>query len=270
MKIIYFILTLVLITGFSSCSKIVNFDLNESDEEILVVEGSISNVMKEHEVMLSLSGRFYGTEALPMAEGAIVSISDGTTKYSLIEKEPGIYKTDSIQGEFGKTYTLEIAYASQIYVATTNLIEVSILDSIYIGPSIIPGKEEEWYSIWVITTELAGKGDFYRWNIYKNDVSLTDTLGQYQFGNDEFVDGQELDLILTPDLEGELGDIIRVEQVSISEEAYDIYLSANLETVWRGSIFDSPPANVPSNISNGALGLFEANGVSSAETTILF
>ena len=33
-----------------------------------------------------------------------------------------------------------------------------------------------------------------------------------------------------------------------------------LETEWRGGLFDSPPANVPSNVSNGALGYFGAAG----------
>ena len=258
-------------TMLFSCREVIEFDLNESEEQILVVEGTITNELKEHTVKLSLSGKFYGEVALGKVEGAVVSISDGTTIFDLTEKEPGIYKTDVVQGIVGNTYTLTIDYDGKTYTSEAKMKFSPKIDALVIGPSIIPGREDEWYSILIFTVEPKGLGDHYRWNVYINGVSQSDTLGDYQFSNDDFVDGDTLKpFLLQPNLEAVIGDTIRVEQIAISKEAYDIYLASNLETVWRGGIFDAPPANVPSNISNGAIGLWEANGVESAETVITF
>ena len=54
----------------------------------------------------------------------------------------------------------------------------------------------------------------------------------------------------------------------ISKEQYEHNTALMLETDWGGGPFSGPPANVPSNISNGALGFFSANAVSSKSVEI--
>ena len=38
------------------------------------------------------------------------------------------------------------------------------------------------------------------------------------------------------------------------------------QQVFRGGLFDGPPANVPTNVSNGAMGYFSASSVTYSET----
>jgi len=55
---------------------------------------------------------------------------------------------------------------------------------------------------------------------------------------------------------------------SISGDYYDYLVGLMLETVWKGSPWDGPPANAASNISNGALGYFRASDRKTATTRI--
>ena len=61
---------------------------------------------------------------------------------------------------------------------------------------------------------------------------------------------------------------IKISMQAISKQQYDYNLAVLLETVYKGGPFDGPSANVPSNISNGALGFFSANSVTYVETTV--
>jgi hypothetical protein len=49
--------------------------------------------------------------------------------------------------------------------------------------------------------------------------------------------------------------------ISISKAYYDFLTALMIETVWRGTPWDGPPANIPGNISNGGKGFFRASAV---------
>jgi hypothetical protein len=57
------------------------------------------------------------------------------------------------------------------------------------------------------------------------------------------------------------GDTVSVETYMIDKAYYDFIFAAQIETTMKNPIFSGPPANVPSNISNGALGSFAACAV---------
>ena len=54
---------------------------------------------------------------------------------------------------------------------------------------------------------------------------------------------------------------VTVEMHSISRKYYDFLVAIALETEFNGDLFSGPPANIPSNISNGGLGFFIASAV---------
>ena len=101
--------------------------------------------------------------------------------------------------------------------------------------------------------------------LYLDDVLYSDTITEVSFVSDEFVNGNyvhdfviyrigEADLINSPTL-------VTVEMYSISKQYYDFMTALMLETAWRGSPWDGPPANIPGNISNDAQGYFLAADV---------
>jgi len=101
--------------------------------------------------------------------------------------------------------------------------------------------------------------------LYLDGQLYTDTITEVNFVSDEFVNGnyivefpvyriREADLL-------ENAANVTLEMCSISKEYYDFLSAMKIETVWRGSPWDGPPANIPGNVSNGASGFFRASAV---------
>jgi Domain of unknown function (DUF4249) len=77
--------------------------------------------------------------------------------------------------------------------------------------------------------------------------------GNYAYGIPaQFLDQDEKDEIIYP------GDTITLEINGITEEYYNFILEAQSEIFYQTPLFSGPPANINSNISNGALGFFTA------------
>ena len=256
----------------SGCTKRIELDLNNEEFQRVVVDGWFTNQTKAHEVKLTLTSDYFKNEAPEAATGAQVSITDGVNTFPLTEAEPGIYRTaPTVAGEIGKTYTLEINYNGETYTGSHLLDTVPAIDSIYADIYVDEFTFEEdtmYRSLFLFTQELPGLGDHYMWRVYQNGEPKADTLRNVQFVQDDLVDGNYIWDWNFYDLEAEAGDQVYVEQLSISEEIFDGFLAVMLETDWRGGIFDSPPANVPTNMTGGALGFFVTSGVSTYEFEI--
>jgi hypothetical protein len=74
-KITLFIFSII---ALSACTKVINIDLNSSNQQI-VVEAKIADDALPCTVKLSKSINFSNPNVFPAVEGAIVKISDGTT-----------------------------------------------------------------------------------------------------------------------------------------------------------------------------------------------
>ena len=105
-----YILYLVTITILMvSCTEKIDVKLGDTYTR-LVVEGSITNEMKSHKVVLTKTTSYFYDEPAPRVTGALISITDGNTIFPLTETSPGTYETASdVKGEAGKFYTLNIS-----------------------------------------------------------------------------------------------------------------------------------------------------------------
>lgn len=92
-----------------SCTEDITVDLPEG-RKVPVVEGSITNEFKRHEVILSYSNEMYSAEDFEMITGAEVYVTsnDDTIWYVEQEDNPGHYLTDSVAGKKNRWYHLEI------------------------------------------------------------------------------------------------------------------------------------------------------------------
>lgn len=266
----------VLMIGFSACTEKIDLDLNTLDQRRLVVDAWITNETDSHLVDLSYTIDFFDDEPAPKATGAIVTISDGLSTFLLNEKTPGQYRTDTnFTGQVDKDYELRILIDDEIYVSTTHLNPVMTIDSLSyskkddFGRDLGLGENKlQLYRLLMTIQELPGKGDYYAIRTFKNGILDSDTLYEYVFFDDQFVDGYEYNLASYDIIEAEIGDVFDIELMSISQDAFEAYQAMFSET-FRGGIFDAPPSNVPSNISNGALGIFNASAVSRGTFTII-
>src|SRR5688572_20527446 len=90
----------------------------------LVVEGLITNQRKAHQVKLTRVNTALPDNPSAVVSGAEVSITDGEVTWILYEQteSSGIYLTDSlVSGKVGKTYTLTIRIADEVYSASDHM-----------------------------------------------------------------------------------------------------------------------------------------------------
>ncbi len=246
----------------AGCSQEIDFDLNNEEHQRLVVDGWITDLPGPQTIRLTKTTAYFANEPVPPATGAKVSVSDGDQTIILLETLPGIYQTpDNFSGEAGKTYTLEINFEDQTYEADAYLDPIPPIDSVSHRFHRNQAGDEH-YDLFLFVQEKPGVGDHYMWHIYRNGEPQTDSLKHVTFVEDDLVDGNYIANWQFDYVDAEPGDSIKVEMWSISKETYEYFQSIMLETDWRGGPFDGPPANVPSNISNGALGFFSASAIS--------
>ena len=90
-----------------SCREDFAIDLEEG-EPLIGVEGSFTDELKRHEVILSYTADFYNSDEIKYITGARVAVTDGMDTIPYIEQmdQPGHYLTDSVAGRKNTLYTL--------------------------------------------------------------------------------------------------------------------------------------------------------------------
>lgn len=265
---------MLLISGLWQCTERIEIEV-DSTYTRLVVEGYISTDTMQHSVRLTTSSDYFCNQPAPVVTGAIVSLSDGDSTIFLSEdmEHPGKYMTTSdYHGVPGKTYTLMISHVDvdkngifEEYAASSGLRPINSVDSIQLEQ--LQSSYYNIYQILVYAWDPPVK-DFYAFKVLKNGVLLTDSLhelivqddvffnGNYTYGiPSQFLDQNEEDEIILP------GDTITFEINGITEEYYRFVIEAQSETFYQTPMFSGPPANISSNISNGAIGFFTAYSV---------
>jgi len=279
MKLInYIILSIALITGFSSCMDVVDVSVPKG-EELLAVEGLITDQPGPYIVKLTKTAPYFDQNANPEIHGASVIISDNTGfQEPLVEQSPGVYVTKQIQGKIGNTYKLTITVEEEVYEATTEIKRVPPIDSLLFSYEEADDMQdlEAGYEARYFGPETPGVGDFYRFKVYKNDTLFNDP-SDLAFSSDEFVDGNYIGDVQFDSWRFQSGDSIKVETISINEEAYQFFLEmyTQINNADAG-LFANPIANVHSNVKNinpqstkKAVGIFYGGGVSMKKGKII-
>jgi len=268
-KSLHIALLLLALPAFFSCSEKIELDLNSSNTR-LVVEGMITDQDGPHGVILTKSSSYFFNEPPPPVEDAIVSVSAGGQQWLLSQESPGHYMLpQDFTGTPGTTYQLSILHQDTDYTANAPLRGVPPIDSLSLLPHpILPGRD----FLLIHFQEPAETRDFYLYNVFLNGVLLTDSINKKPFGDDDGVNGRYLGIPVYLFQAGEdapkSGDQIRVQKFSISEEYFQFMIALRRNQGTVGGPFTGPPANVPGNINNGALGFFLASAVSEAELII--
>lgn len=276
MKALRHILPVCVVLAAFSCTKRIELELNDDNNRRLVVDAWFTSINKQHEVRLTETTSYYATEEAPKVSGAVVKITGPDVNETLIEEAPGVYRTSSIAGTIGNTYTLTIEHDGETYEASGFMRDCAPIDAVTVEFEEVEEEEEVdvdgWYVVYINTQELPGLGDDYMWFTYINGEPLRDTLSEIFFVTDQFYDGiyiEEADIeYLESPGEASAGDVLRIEQLNIGRAGFEVLNGIMNETQWNGGLFDAPPANVATNISGGALGFFGVAGAQDIAFTI--
>jgi len=269
MKKIHILISLLVIFSFG-CEQKIDFPVPEGGAQRLVVDGIITNETKAHQVKLSYSSQ-YNNSVIPLVENAVVQITDGTNRYLLQEIGNGIYETDPlVQGEIGKTYTLEISLQNgEDYRAQSTMQAIGNIDSLRVElfTEEIEDGVEELYGIYadalilseyfMIETKVNGQ----KYGTIR-DIRHEETRF---YANGRLVD-EEVNTLNKEDSSLVDGNNTVTIRMSSIDQNYQEFLNGFNAQLNRGDdglggLFEGPAANVPSNINNGALGAFGAFAV---------
>jgi len=253
MKLFYLLILTVI---FSSCEKVINVKLDGSATQI-VIEGEVTANPGPYTVTVTESKNFDENNTFPGRDDAAVEIKDltsGTTE-TLTNKKSGIYQTSALQGIAGHTYQLTVKLSGKTYQATSTIPVVAVkVDKLYAKRFELDSKK-----IFMVPefTDPVGKGNYYRLRQWVNNVLIKGSFVR----NDDATDGRTYNGQLyysTDSKDGNPlineGDVMTVELQCIDKGVYDYFRTLNT-TIDQNS---SAPSNPLSNISGGALGVFNA------------
>lgn len=275
LNIIYILFSVLV---FASCEDVIDIELDQG-ETLLVVDGKITDEQKRHSIKLSTTAPYFDSLQTPIVSGAIIQLSIYDASGVLVNIDTleeqtgtGIYLTDDIKGELNYKYVLRIEAIGEVYTAESVLPRVPEIDSLTYEYKEAVGPFEAGYYVYFHGPEAPGTGDNYLFRISRNGKEYTRP-NQLYFATDELVDGSYIgNFDVTPE-PFDLGDTIKVQNYTMSNDQYQFYLELSTQ-VNNGGIFASPTANVRTNIRNidpnrkKAVGYFSANGTRSISVII--
>ena len=136
MKRIY-IPILVVLLSVLYCEETVVLDVESLDEKV-TIEGQLTDELGNTYVKVSTTRDFYFQGVAPRVTNAIIEVSDDLGNNFTFEHNPsndpdleGFYfPVNSLQGDVGVTYTLNVEIGSEHYSASETMLPVADIDSL--------------------------------------------------------------------------------------------------------------------------------------------
>jgi len=239
-----------------SCEKVIDVKLDGSTPQI-VIEGEITTAEGPYQISITESKNFDENNDFTVRDDATVEISDLTSgsAETLVSIGSGLYLTSSLQGTAGHAYLLTVKLGGKTYTATSTIPAAAVkLDKLLTEPSAL---DDSKVFIIPVFTDPAGKGNYYRIRQWVNGVLIK---GSY-VKDDQATDGWTYNTSLYYDTSKDSGnpsivsgDTLTAELQCIDKGVYDYFRTLST-TIAQDA---ATPSNPISNISGGALGVFNA------------
>ncbi|MTI41178.1 DUF4249 family protein [Fulvivirga lutimaris] len=269
-KNFYIIMLLLLMLG-SSCEEVLDETIDFERTNLLVVEGVLTNERIRQKVKLTHPYASQNEPERP-ATGAIVVIADSDQNITLLRESPrgsGEYFTDSLRAVFGKVYALIIRYKGNEYRAFDATPPGQLLPPLKYNAIEVDGQTK-----FELQFEDSGVNPNYiNYNVDWSATSSCTTQPEDCQAKLVYYDLKNIDVqkIYAPEKEDiyfpPQSTVIR-KRYSVSGPYQDFLRSLLSETEWRGGVFDIQRDQVPTNLSEGAIGFFAVTTVVK-DTTVL-
>lgn len=269
MKINSLLFLLLISVLFSACTEVLVVDL-PTEEDKIVIEGSVTTETKPFFVKLSKAIALGQGSVYPSISNALVIIGDNVGNRDTLKLiSPGVYKTVGVRtGVVGRIYFLSVTVNGVNYFGQDEILPVSKIDSVYAvfkkAGSGLFISDDGFYASFDYS-DPTSKKNYYMYRLYKNGNPVLSP-SEIAVYDDRFLAGT----IKGQRLEGRYGtgDKIRLELYSLSESGYVFYNGLVNQLQNDGGFFSTPPANAISNMSGGAFGFFRASDISIDSTFI--
>jgi uncharacterized protein DUF4249 len=270
-----YILGFLMAVTFAACQEVILIDVIQAPAQ-LVIDGLVSDQDTTHMVHVMRSADF-NDEGGEEVVNATVEVRDNlgnvynyTHNPEGIDSLNGYYFSDQkYAGQEFAIYQLSVIVDNITFNASDTLRPVTDIDSLSfrIDEHALNNADNdgEIYQLLLYAKEPQESLDFYYFKFYRDSVVVGGDHDIYVF--DDKVLGGSLDGLPSPVLFKE-GELAKVEMYSLTRQQY-IYLT-DLASLLNsdGGMFSPPPANPRTNISGGALGLFQVSSLRSATILI--
>lgn len=284
-----FLLGLVLL---ASCTEDIIMEVPQG-RRVPVVEGSITDEFKRHEVVLSVSTALYDTTGREMITHAEVYVTSGddTIWFHEQENQPGHYLSDSVAGRKNRWYHLEVnaeenpiySWPLRMYVDTKMWNNARGIDSVGLRPKLdennIPLVDDDaavcvcpYFQTISDSTIVYNVELYLNGRLFKNRPSKLFNLfpmkgyaGYYFNGPEMLQDNIEIPVGIMNKSYLHEGDVVKVKLYSISKD-YMYFLVAQKLAVGVNPAMGAFPAMYSNVFSNcDAIGWFNATSVIEGE-----
>jgi len=231
----------------------------------------------EQQVRLSLTAPYFENGELQGVGGALVVLFEDDSPVDTFREKSGAV------GFYASEYRLRAGSSYEVYILGPDgkeyrslpqlLEQVPPIDSIYARFKEENPFQDEGYYVSIDTREPVGVGNYYRWRQYINGEFQNDPFDLI-YASDEFVDGNPIIDFEVGTQPAQVGDTVRIDQMTISREAFEFLTLVQNQTAFVGSLFDTPPAPIPGNFRNltdpedPPLGFLGVSGLTFAELVI--
>jgi hypothetical protein len=266
---IRYLIILPFVLFLLSCEKDIILDLADVEGNFVIVDANITDAGGKQWIRLALSSSYYDISKGEAVSGASVIVEGGENSFIFTESDQdslkGYYFNDQItyfleEGE----YKLTIEVNDEFFTGISHFRPVPQLDSISLrinAFSQLGFFTDTLYDVLAHFEDLNTDDNYYLFDMFRNDTIITPRPADKGLVSDinltEYVSLAVLNLNKR-DLRHR--DQVTLEIRSISRENFDFYSIFFFQTDLSGNPFaGAPPANIPTNMSQGAKGFFQVS-----------
>lgn len=244
-KLIYIVLLLL---TTMSCEDVIDVDVETAEPRLVIdasldwVKGTSGNLQF---IRLTLTAPYFD-DSVPPANNAQVMVTDtkGNTFNFIEEGSTGIYRINNFVPEIGETYTLNIEFEGETYIASETMMPVVPIEFVeQENDGGFSGDETELKAFY---TDPAGIDNYYLFDFQV----LNNSTSNLEVYDDEFTDGNQI-FAFYSDEDLEAGDEVIIRNSGISERTFNYFTILLQQTDENaGDPFDVQPATVRGNCVN--------------------
>lgn len=253
----YIKITLLLfIASITSCTDVVDVDVQQGPTR-LVIQASLDwekgTNGNEQVVYLSTSTEFFDTTSNTAVTGASVAVTNNTSgaEFIFTDQNDGSYSTTEFVPVLNDSYTMVIVHDGETYTAQETLTSVTDITRLYQDRE--DGFNDEELELHVEYTDPEDEENYYLFKFQREG----DLLPQFEVGDDEFINGNQVDEWFELDEDDDTekidvlvpGDVVTIEMYGISEAYFD-YMDILIDQIGGVGIFATTPVAVKGNCIN--------------------
>lgn len=255
-SIIRFLPLIAVCMVFTACEEEIDLPLKDAEPRI-VIEGNIYDTGDPWLVLVQETTPFKEQTAFKGLPDAVVTITDGNNHTdtliaatSLGIDIEGVYGLLGVSTVPGQTYTLRVYVKGQLFESTSTAYPATPIDSLYTMSDGFSDEQRVTFDY----TDPTGVSNYYKCDIVVNGFPWSSN----ERSDDKFTDGIKKTVMFRDFDDLKTGDTVDVYFKSVDYNVYQYFFTLDENT----SFVSAAPSNPISNISNGALGYFNASSVS--------